>query len=131
MSVNIWAVIVGAIICMILGSVWYMPAVFGNAWMKALGKKKEELGNPGSAMIIATISSLVLAYVFAHFVSYTGATSVVGGLVVGFWAWLGFIVTTEALRTSFEGRSWTLFYLHVAYHLVEFLALGALFAVWR
>ena len=33
-EINDWAVLLAAISSMIVGSIWYMPATVGNAWMK-------------------------------------------------------------------------------------------------
>ena len=42
-DVNYWAVLVAAVATMVIGSIYYMPAVAGRAWMKAIGKTEEEI----------------------------------------------------------------------------------------
>ena len=35
--------LVAALAAVAIGFVWYNPKVFGNAWMKSIGKTKEEM----------------------------------------------------------------------------------------
>ena len=39
------------------------------------------------------ISDLVMAYILARFVVHYGATTLGDGVLIGFMAWLGFVVT--------------------------------------
>ena len=41
-DVNYIAVVVAAVAGMVIGAVYFMPAVAGNAWMKAIGKTPED-----------------------------------------------------------------------------------------
>ena len=82
-------------------------------------------------MVLAFVMSLVLVYVLAHFVNYTKATSALGGIQTAFWIWLGFVVTTQAPTVIFEGRSFGLFAINVAYQLVGCALAGAILAIWR
>ena len=42
MAINYWAVLVAAVAYMILGAIWYSPILFGSAWMRLIGKTKEQ-----------------------------------------------------------------------------------------
>jgi hypothetical protein len=33
-DVNMWAVLLAALSSMVVGSLWYLPATFGNTWQK-------------------------------------------------------------------------------------------------
>ncbi len=130
-TVNYGAVVTATVACMVLGYVWYHEAVFGTMWMHLLGKKKDELGKPGPAMVIMLIAAFVLSYVMAHFVRYTGATDVTTGLETGFWIWLGFVATTGVGKIAFSGAPWKLFWIDYGYHLVQFMLIGAILASWK
>ena len=54
-------ILVATIIGMILGALWYSPVLFGNAWMKCIGKTPETLGKPTIPMIGSIIASLLTA----------------------------------------------------------------------
>ena len=58
------------------------------------------------------------------------ADNVGEGLLVGFLAWLGFVATTKAVSSLYEGRSRNLYLIDVGYHLVELLVMGVILALW-
>lgn len=47
------------------GAVWFAPAVFGDAWLNALNKDKEDLGSPTQAMVVTFFTTLAAAFVLA------------------------------------------------------------------
>src|SRR5262245_4117906 len=108
-DVNWLLVLYGVIASMIVGSIWYTPAVFGNMWMKELGKKKEDMKGAPTAYLIMALASAVLTYVMIHVASYTGADTISDGLATGFWTWLGFSASVGAGRSIFHGESFKLF----------------------
>jgi hypothetical protein len=131
-DINYLAVLVAAILSMVIGAVWYSPGVLGKQWMKLVGKKQKDLQKgANTAYAVATIGFLLLAYVLAHFVDYTGATTVASGLQVGYWVWLGFVAPTAAISTAFSQKPRQLWLIDVGYYLVALLVSGALLAVWR
>ena len=74
-GVNYVAILVAGAAYFVLGALWYSPVVFGNAWMGAVGKSKEELQKGSSAlkMIWAFVGSLIIAYGLARILSWTGS----------------------------------------------------------
>ncbi len=137
--INYLAVLVAAVINMVLGFAWYSPSLFGNVWMRLSGRtmadleagKKKMVPN----MIIASVLAFVMAYVFAHVtvfaMDYTQTFGVVGGLVSGFWNWLGFILPVSAGAALWDGKSWKLVALTSGYYLVLLLINGVILATWR
>ncbi len=131
-DVNWWAVLVGGIASMVLGYIWYMPAFLGNMWAKELGKSSDELKKNAmmSAYVMMFVAALVISYIMAHFVVYTGAKDVMGGVQTGFWIWLGFVATVGLGKKAFSGTSWTLYAIEAGYSLVQFAVIGAIVASW-
>ncbi len=129
-TVNYWAVLAGAVASVIIGALWYSPMLFANVWLKATGKTKEEQSGAGKSIALMVIGALLVSCIMARFVAYAGATTAATGMIIGFWAWLGFSFTTAWATTVFETKNWTLFALTAGYHLVEFLVVGAILAVW-
>ncbi len=129
---NIWAVVVAALVNMAIGALWYSPALFAKQWSKLVGRKMEDLrGNAGPGYALSAVGALVQAYILVHFVHYAGADTVWKGLVTGFWLWLGFVAITGAVNTMFSGRPWKLWQIDAGYFLAVLLVNGALLAVWR
>lgn len=77
------AVLVAAAAGYIFGALWFLPQVFGNAWMAALGKKREELGSPTQPMIVAAITTLITALCLTVMLNGCGIDTLAGGLAMG------------------------------------------------
>ncbi len=69
-QMNFAAIAVSTIIPMLMGFIYYNPALFGNAWMKANGFTKESLGNGPKPVL----------YLLAMGVSFL--------LTMFFWSWV-------------------------------------------
>ena len=133
-NVNYWVVLLAGVVSMALGALWYSPVLFGKEWMKhsKISKKdieKAKKKGMGKAYFVNLLSVLVMVYVLAHVVSYVGATSVLGGAVVGAWMWLGFVATVGLNVVLWEGKSLNLYFLNMGYQLVSLIIAGALLAV--
>ena len=134
MKINYPAVIVAAILHWILGAVWY--GVFSSKFIELMAWTPAQMTAIESQShtkdyILAFLSSLVLTYILAHFLQYTKAVNISGGLQTAFWLWLGFVVTTQLPTVLFEGRKPGLYLLNIGYQFVACLAAGALLALWR
>ena len=130
-DINIWAVIVAAVVSMVVGAIWYSKNLFGKEWSKLVGRKLEEMSGGGVGYAVAAVGALLQAYILAHFVQYAGATTFWDGIVTGFWLWLGFIAVAIAVNLVFEGRSWALWKINAGYFLIVLLINGGLLAAWR
>lgn len=132
-SVNYIAVVIAAVLAMVLGTVWYSKGVFGNAWMKLIGKNESDLekGNMGALYGTMFVGVLIEAYVLAVFANYAGVSDLMGGVKLGLWAWLGFVATTSLGNSMFEGRPMKLFYINAGYALVNLIVMGGVISLIR
>jgi Protein of unknown function (DUF1761) len=119
-ALNIWAILVGMVVGMIVGSLWYSPVLFGNVWMKLISKKKEDMVSPTGPMIGAVIVSLVNSFVLAVLLQWTHAQSVAEGLSVGLLLAL-IVITATTINYLFEGRAMKLMAIQTGFHVVVFL----------
>ena len=106
MKINYPAVLVAGILHWILGAVWY--GVFSSKFVELMAWTPAQLAAIESQShtkeyILAFLASLVLAYILAHFLQYTKATTAAGGLQTAFWL-AGLLVTTQLPTVIFEGR---------------------------
>jgi hypothetical protein len=129
-SINLAAIIVAALINMAIGAMWYSPLLFAKQWMKAVGKKAEEIGKPSPAYMFAFLGALLEAYVLAHFTSYALAMNAADGARVGLWLSLGIIVPVVATLTMFESKGIKWFLITIGYHALALMAMGAVIASW-
>ena len=135
MKINYPAVLVAAVAHFIIGGLWY-GLIFGNKFLELIAWSPEKLRemeshNPAKEMVVAFISGLVLVYVLAHFIQYTGARTAIEGLQTAFWLWLGFVATTQLATVIFEERKLGLYLLNIGYQLVGCAIAGVILAVWR
>jgi hypothetical protein len=137
--INYLAVLVCVVIAIILGTLWYGP-LFGNAWMKILGIKKEAMTDKMKKRMMMSytlmaIGSFVMTMVLAHSVefgmAYTKTYGIAGGLMAGFWSWLGFVAPVKMGDQLWGGKPWKLFCIEGGYYLVLLLITGSVLAVWR
>lgn len=138
-SVNWWAVIAAAAAAMVIGAMWYGPMLFAKPWLKAVGKKAEDIKNSdaNTGYIIAAVASLVQAYVIAHFVTYvqafTGVIGIAGGFQTGLWLWLGLVATTMLTNHVFDPNNpkKELLLINWGHYLAVILAQSVILAVWN
>jgi len=69
MGVNLWAVLGSAVATMVIGFLWYSPALFGKPWMLAMGYDPEDKAKiaemqktAGPKYGIAFLASLLSAF---------------------------------------------------------------------
>ncbi len=121
-SVNYVGVLLAGVSNMVVGYVWYNPAVFGKTWMKLLGKTESDLKaaskNMGMMYGMTFVASLLTAYVLAHFLVLVGSTTMSEAVMTAFWAWLGFVATAMFANALFSGKPMKLFAIESVYVLV-------------
>lgn len=131
--INLLAALVAGIINMVVGAIWYAPAVFGKTWARELGMKENApmSANMAQAYGITFIGALIMGYVLALVLGYTGASTTSEGIMMGLWLWLGFAVTIPLNDVVFGKKSWTLYSLNVGYYLVVLVINGWLLTMWK
>jgi hypothetical protein len=94
--INIWAIIVAAIVSFAIGSLWYSPFMFGKEWMSLvkIGQKDIDgmkMSSMWGSYIIHFLATFVTLCVLAFAITSLGTQNAVDGAFIGFFAWLGFI----------------------------------------
>lgn len=132
-QINYLAVLVCTAIAMVLGALWYSPVLFGNAWMKGVGLKPEDInkGSSAKAMIISTINSFIAAVVLAAIIVMTNTTTFGFGLHLGALVAVAFIATVLLTNSLYEQRSMKTWLINSAYHFVYFAINGGILAIWK
>ena len=130
-DVNWLAVLAAAVAKFAIGGVWYSPPVFGPRWGAMVGVTPDAFkARMGAAMIADLAASLVLAWVLANVLKFTGAVGLVPGMRVSFFLWLGFVATPLLSTTVYEGRPMALFAINAGYWLIAMLIMGGLIGAW-
>jgi hypothetical protein len=130
-DVNWLAVLCAALVKFAIGGVWYSPPVFGPRWGAIVGVTPDAFkARMARAMAIDLLANLVLAWVLANVLKFTGAVGLIPGARVSFFLWLGFVATPLLSTTVYEGRPLALFWINGAYWLISMLLMGGLIGVW-
>ena len=132
-DINYLAVLVCALVPMLIGFLWYGP-IFGKAWMAAVGKTEEEIKkdfNPGKTYGLTIVTNFIVAYALARIIWFTGATTIVDGLMIAALCWLGFTAGTFYINNLFEGKPIKLLLINVFYHLAVVLVYSVIIVSWR
>jgi len=133
MYMNIPAIIVGALINMFVGFLWYSPVLFAKQWMKLIKKTEKDLKKGNMSMMYGTtfVMALLLSFMFMYFTNAFHIATVSEGIGLGFLLWLGFVVTTTISDYIFSGRPMKLYAINIGYYLVVMILVGGLFGVWH
>ncbi|MFH0970643.1 MAG: DUF1761 domain-containing protein [Candidatus Diapherotrites archaeon] len=129
LGVNWLAVIVAAVVSLIIGNLWYSPSFFGKQWMRISGHstkdmKKGTKGLSSDTMVKGFILLLVQAFVLAQLFGWIVVSTVVDGVIIGFWVWLGFIAVTKMMSVLHGKKTIEWFYLSSGHYLVSTLAMS-------
>lgn len=125
-EINYLAVLLATLATMILGFLWYSPLLFGNAWIKQIGLKREEMSGGGPLTYgLTALTALSGAFVLAWLILLAGdgAATVPIGLLVGLLVGISISVKI-GMNYLFEGRKLGLYWITVGYHLVSYLIAG-------
>ena len=127
-GMNYLSIVVAALAGFGVGAIWYM--VLGTAWLDALGKTEDDIKGSGAAQampfIIALVADLVMAIMLAGLMGHLGDVSVRGGLISGFFIWVGFVITTMGVNHAFSGASPKLTAIDGGHWLTVLLVMGAI-----
>lgn len=132
-EVNIWAALVAAVASFFIGWLWF-SVIFVKLWMRLHGTDPaamKDMPMPLSRMVIEFITTLVIAYFIAEFAAWVGLSSWVGGLLLGFWIWLGFYASTLLGPVLWEKAPLKLYALSAGRWLVSLLVMAAIIGAWR
>lgn len=127
--VSLVGILLAALSAMVIGMIWYNPAVFGKSWRKMLGVSDDDMKKKmGPALAVLVVVSLVTAYVLAHFIVYTHGSESGGWLEAGvktaLWGWLGLAATAIFAHGVFDPRDKKVLYINAGNRLVTLVVMG-------
>jgi hypothetical protein len=132
---NFLAVLVAAVVATVVGMLWYGP-LFGESWSKLIGMTPEKMaavkkqGMTGK-YVANFIAALIMAYVLAQSIYARPFLGFLGGFVLSFWIWLGFIATVALGMVLWEGKPMKLYWINTLYYLVSLCLMSAVLVAWR
>jgi hypothetical protein len=123
-EVNWIAVALCAVSSLVLGAIWYSPALFARQWQTAAGLSDEQAqsGNMGLIFGSAFLLSLLAAAVFAMFLGTE--LSLAAATAAGFAAGLCWVAASYGINYLFERRPLRLWLINGGYHTLQFTLFG-------
>ncbi len=157
---NIYAVLVAAVLALAIGFIWYHPKVFGTAWMHAAGLTESQLkgGNMAKIFIVSLLLAFMLAFAMPALVIHQmGALSLVGGdaskalpsyeafmldysesyrtlkhgALHGVMAGIFMALPIIGINALFERKSAKYIFINAGYWIVALGIMGAIICAWK
>jgi hypothetical protein len=126
-----WAALAAGVASMILGALWYSPALFGKAWRAASGVTEAQANSANRAKTLgaAFVLAVIGAAVFAMFLGPRPAPmfATAAGLAAG----LCWVAGSFGINYLFERRPLRLFLINGGYHTLQYTLIGAVLGVWH
>ena len=135
-AINWLAVIVGAAIYFVLGAVWYSPVLFAKPWQAAIGwdeSRQEPQTNP-LTYVVPAILYLIAGIATAMLAAATDTDELGEGITLGLVTGVGYALAMVGVEATFDPNKpkplqW--FLITTAYHLIGFVVLAVVIAIWR
>ena len=139
-SVNWLAVLVAGISALVMGGIWYSPALFGRAWMKENDMTIEELkqSNKGKifgwtfvlSLIIAANLGMLLADPVTSMDGTLQAIGLVEGALAGLFTGIG-VFAFVAVIGLYEHKTARHIFINGGYCILATVLMGAIIGAWR
>ena len=138
MCVNLWAVLGSAVACMVIGFLWYSPALFAKPWTILMGydpndkaKMAEMQKSAGPSYAMSLVASVLSAFVLGKIIDVANVNSALYGMEIGLAIWLGIVTTVQFTNALFSRQPFKLYLINTGYQAVCYLAMGAILGGWR
>jgi hypothetical protein len=128
---NIFALIVVTVIEFFLGFLWYSKILFGNLFLKHLGKSQDEVQMKALDGILSVVASFLTFLFFAIVLDLLGSFDLVISLILAIVVWVGFIATSNYYGVIYEGRNKMLYLIFILYKLVGLLIGALILGLWK
>jgi Protein of unknown function (DUF1761) len=129
--VNYLAIFVAAIANYLIATIWY-AVIFGKVWQKLTGITDMKPAPVNILLVLA--GSFILSFVLYHSIvfgnSFLKMSGIAGGLMGGFFGWLGYIAPITLSTKLYEKKPWGLWLLDNGFWLISLLIMGSILSFW-
>jgi len=127
-ELNFYAVFAAWIIHIISGLVWFQPRLFGKEWSKLTG---QELKPAKKWIIPGLLGHLTMVFVLVIIIKMANIGSGLGGLLVGLFGWIGFVVPLEIGELIWEKIPFRLFLIRIGNQFSGMSISGFILGAWQ
>lgn len=119
-ELSLVAILVAVVVNMVVGMLWYGP-LFGDMWLKLVGKKKSEVKMKSTDLAWSIVGGLVFATALAFLIEYitplVDMSEYMAAVFVAVLGVVGFSVPLGLNLVVWNGRKVALFWLDLAHQL--------------
>ena len=127
---NILAIVLGALIPMIIGFIYYHPKVFGKAWMQSIGMTDADMKKGNMAVIFGV--TLIMSFLMSNFLLFNvdgpgqegNFDSFKHGAFHGFLLALMVAMPVMVINGLFERRNFKNLAIHAVYWFITISLMG-------
>jgi hypothetical protein len=129
-TVNVWAVLVAAVVYFALGAGWY--GVLSKPWMAALGFSREdvEAGSNPAIYGLTFVLEAVTVFTLAVLLRNSSLAGLAGGASLGALVGIGIWFALMSVTFIYESRKPALFFIDGGYHVLALTIAGAILGAW-
>lgn len=134
-DINYLAVLLALIASMVIGFVFYHPAVFGRRWMALVGHTEDSVQG-GSRFVypVVIVATFLTGWALAGatYLAYRfyGGSYLVSALITGWILWLSFTVARMLVHDLFDTRSLKITALSAFNEFLTITAMGFIIGLW-
>lgn len=114
---------------MILGLAWYSSYMFGNQWLRLVGKKQKDFSPNIKSFVLSFFTALVKVLATAILIYWIGAFTWQAGVIVGLIMGIGIVAADNAAAVIWEGKPMDLFLIDAGHTVLSFVITGAVLAI--
>jgi len=135
-EINHLAVVLAVVAAMIVGFIFYMPAVFGRRWMNMVGHTEESVQGGGPPLLspLVIAAGFITAYTLAGvaFLSHEfyGGSFFVSAFISAWILWLGFTASRMLVHDLFDTRTLGITALSALNELITVTAMALVIGIW-
>lgn len=134
LTLNWVAIALATLSSMVVGTVWYLPKVFGDRWQALTGK---DPNNPtskpaayGGSFVASAVTAIALAIAIDVAAAAITAPFLPLALVVAAVLWAGFTAARILVHELFESRDLRIWLITAGYELVTLVAMAAIIGLF-
>jgi hypothetical protein len=138
MEVNLLAVLAASVAALVVGVVWYLPAVLGRPWANAVsrytGQSAEALlapTNTAPSLGLWLLTAFVNAFILALLMRSLGTDTIGEALVLAVAAWAGFGLTFSSWPVLFGRQPSMVWFVNNGAFLLMQIVMAVILVVWR
>lgn len=129
-SLQIWGIVIAAVVYFLLGWVWYGP-LFSKKWMALRELTTEDIKDPNPMLFLwSFILQFIATLTLAVFMTAIDIHTLLHGALVGLGAGFGFVFTLAGTTGLFSDNKLGLHLIDNGYHVIGLAIAGAIIGYW-